>query len=107
MSHGVQINRLPYYDETQVFIYERFPDGEVATYETVIKHLKGNEIFEPLTPTLKLRNGGDDFFQAFMDEMWRLGIRPSRKFNADTQAQSEHLADMRRIVAKQLGVKLP
>jgi len=43
--------------------------------------------------------------QELLDELYRAGIRPSRDVS-DRGAQDMHLADMRKIVGKQLGVDL-
>lgn len=67
-----------------------------------------NVTFEPvkegelLKPTFKLRR---DQVQALMDELWRVGVRPTdAKGPGELEATKAHLRDMRFLVASALDV---
>lgn len=67
-----------------------------------------NVTFEPveegqlLQPTFKLRR---DQVQALMDELYRIGVRPSEQGTAgELEATKAHLKDMRALVAKAIDV---
>ena len=64
--------------------------------------LKTVDEFTPLEPTFKL---GRDNVQALMDELWRIGMRPTEASGpGELEATKAHLRDMRLLVAKALDV---
>jgi len=66
--------------------------------------LDKNEMFcEPPSPTMHLR---PDEAQHFMDELWRVGIRPTEGAGSVGQmaATEKHLEDMRQLVFKKQTV---
>lgn len=58
------------------------------------------------TPLTEIRK---DEAQQLMDELWRIGLRPSEgSGSAGSLAATErHLADMRALVAHKMGARLP
>ena len=66
------------------------------------EEIKPNEV---LRPTIRLQ---DQDAQDLMDDLWQCGIRPTEGTgSAGSLAATEgHLQDMRKIVAKKLGVEL-
>ena len=71
-------------------------------------HMATNVTFEPiaegetLQPTFSLRR---DQVQALMDELYRIGVRPTEQGTAgELEATKSHLKDMRNLVASALEV---
>ena len=71
-------------------------------------YMATNITFEPIgegqlmEPTFKLRR---DQVQALMDELYRIGVRPSEQGTAgELEATKAHLKDMRALVAKAIDV---
>ena len=64
--------------------------------------LKAVDEHEPLEPTFRLRH---DNVQALMDELWRIGVRPTEAAGpGELEATKAHLRDMRLLVANALDI---
>jgi hypothetical protein len=81
---------------------------DVAPNDRRRYYMATNVTFEPveegqeLQPTFKLRR---DQVQALMDELWRVGVRPSEAGSAgELEATKAHLRDMRALVGKSIDV---
>lgn len=71
--------------------------AEIKRYET-------GETIPDTQPFFQGRErDGRAMLQAIVNEAWRFGIRPAA---AQNEGAAKHLADMRKIVGKQLGVEL-
>ena len=86
--------------------FQGFPDGtgEVVTGFTVEKREQGEEYAPPDEGMVRL---DDMAAQLLMDDLWRMGYRPtSEGTEGQAAAMRGHLNDMRAIVSKLANVDL-
>ena len=91
-------------DLFQFYVYSQSGSGISLAHPLVLEHVE-NAATPQMPPTFEL---AVDAAQALMDSLWDLGLRPSEGTGSagSLKATQNHLADMRSIVAKSLGVEL-
>jgi hypothetical protein len=97
----VMARRVPWRDDIEIAMVQSDENGYERSYATITMHQVAPHA--SIEPMLQLEN---DVAQQLMDELWLCGLRPTEgSGSAGSLAATErHLADMRSIVAKKLGV---
>jgi hypothetical protein len=87
-----------------IYIAEKSSDG--STYYAEPISFKKSELQSyPVQPTLTLTNWDKDTFINLMNELWRIGVRPTDYTTNDRlSAINYHLEDMRKIVFSKLNI---
>ena len=107
------IEREPWRRAVTIRFALKFDSGELAVAEPLqVRSYKPDEPVESgpmLSLTDSLTDGHTEAaLQSLMDELWKIGVRPSDIGTPGHLAATKvHLDDMRAIVAKTLEVKLP
>lgn len=95
-------------DEIDLRLRGKNGDGDIFLAENPLafRRLTAADEGVRIEPFLTIRH---QEAQSLMDSLWRVGIRPTEGQGSAGQmaAVQSHLADMRAIVADQLGVALP
>lgn len=95
---AIRAHRAEWSDEFWLLVCQENHEGRITAFVpeglTLKEHKHGDMIGEP---TLRLPA---DAARRLMDELWRLGVRPSNGEGSAGQlaATEKHLADMRRLV---------
>lgn len=102
MPLKMRVQQQPWYEGLSFLIideqYNYRSIGELIFHDEKKEDL--GKIFQP-TGNLSLESP-----QTLMDDLWHCGLRPSEGMGSAGQLKStqEHLADMRKIVFKKLGI---
>jgi len=99
-------------DAIKIYRYNVYPDGKYIEYITVGKD--GEQIVTRIKegddwkPWLVISGTGIGILSEFMDALLEFGIQPKQHnlTSEEKTALEKHLADMRKIVAKKIGVEL-
>ena len=99
-------------DSIKIYRYNVYPDGKMIEYftftkdgmQTVTRIKDGDE----WKPWLVVPGMGMDMLSDFMDALLDFGIQPKQHnlTSEEKTALEKHLSDMRKIVAKKIGVEL-
>jgi hypothetical protein len=92
----------PWWSGVDLLLRSKDGDGKKVNGRVVWEEVK-EENFEP-HPTVKMTN---DAAQALMDDLWVCGIRPTAGAGSAgaMQAAQSHIADLRAIAFKSLGIE--
>lgn len=119
-SYTSQISRTDHFmimqdpgaDAIKIYRFNIYPDGQTVEYFTfgkdgmqIVTRIKDGDEWKPW---LVVPGIGIDMLSDFMDALLEFGIQPKKHnlISEEKTALEKHLADMRKIVAKKIGVEL-
>lgn len=107
MKNEILVYKNPLWSRPFNFYMRQVSDGRIAVAENMmLRTLTPEDDGREHQPLFTL---SEEEAAGLMNQLWRWGVRPSEKpnLNERLKAIENHLADMRRIAAAKLRVKLP
>lgn len=110
MSYHFHYEQKPWNQTENLRISIHSPNGYALVQPLVFRQYQPVEIGDDIALSSGYAsNNVRDFLQAALDEAWKIGLRPSQYEDQrnELKAVREHLADMRAISFKKIGMDDP
>jgi hypothetical protein len=98
----IRAQSAPWWQGIEVVVYQRLPDSQLYVVKNI--EMETQDVGLVVDPTFRLSR---QQAQTLMDDLWVSGLRPTEGQGSagSLSATQKHLDDMRKIVAKKLGIE--